>query len=967
MAIAIKLQNPVDSIFSYFISSPFNPSTLTRAAASRSFSSPKNNSSALSSSSRPSSCKKQQKQISDANRYIKYDPEKEPIQAYLRIRPAPENYQSIFQEPYIEVIDNVEVSMTPPENSNAYRTRHRAPERYRFTKVFEDTTSQESFFNETALDLVKDVLDGDNALIFAYGVTNSGKTHTVMGKETDAGILPRSLNMIIKSTEKNKSQTKIKPVMHSLLETYQDEEEENRHILDSCNTQQTLSVDSDIVEIDSKFEYGIWVSFVEVYNEQIFDLLDNSAPKAGKKRVQLPLKYEQKSGNKYVADMNIVKVNSMNEVNAIMAFGQRNRQVFSTLMNQTSSRSHSIFTIHVVKCPIDENNFVIEDPNYATLSKLSIVDLAGSERYRNTNSTGQRLREAGNINKSLMVLGQCMEVLRMNQLKVEIGKHPSIVPFRHSKLTELFKSTFEGDGKAVIIVNVNPFDTGFDENSHVMKFAAVAKDVTTWRQTQPKLDLRQVQQSAKRPRFDAENPCSNYSDGINDEGIDGDDDDDYFVDSLISELEYLNNKWIEAETRAVNAEIDVRAQVSKENDSELRKMEEMYLLALKRESDMMESQISNRLQQVEGTKEINSFGEDEHTFLIKLQEKQETIAGEINALRLRIKESETVKQSMLVKISELEQENQRESQNNEILLAALQKHTGKTISLESIIQSGASSPLSHKDSTVDQNTEDEEDHDLLKENDDPKMDESYNNFLRLRKQLRRSIFKREELCKDADAIMNQVEQFDGVTFKLAKETKMGKLLKLIAQEEFEKDPYQIRDRAIKLFKRYAQLPHESSTTPVTEVRDVLPLPRKELSAMTINSEMEVEELTDLQNLRAENAKLKQRLKLMNEGQHRLKEAFERTRVLHRYHSGEDAYVIDNGATKLNSGTFDSGEQNEAHIEAETSTELSLCHGSPSNRYQSIMNQEDDEEIESDINELLKQKKRHKRRRKLRST
>lgn len=96
-------------------------------------------------------------------------------------------------------------------------------------------------------------------------------------------------------------------------------------------------------------------------------------------------------------------------------------------------------------------------------------------------------------------------------------------------------------------------------------------------------------------------------------------------------------------------------------------------------------------------------------------------------------------------ISELEKENQRESQNNEILLAALQKHTGKTISLESILQSGASSPLSHKDSTVDQNTEDEEDSDLLKENNDPKMEESYNSFLRLRKQLRRSIFKREEV------------------------------------------------------------------------------------------------------------------------------------------------------------------------------------------------------------------------------
>ncbi|CAO3648624.1 unnamed protein product [Mucor hiemalis] len=907
------------------MNSPLNPSTPTRTTANRSLLSPKNNSSCTSSPSRPSSSKKQQKQISEANRYTKYNPEKEPIKAFLRIRPVPENYQSIVQEPYIEVIDHVEVSMTPPENSNAYRTRHKVPERYRFTKVFEDTTNQESFFNETALDLVQDVLNGNNALIFAYGVTNSGKTHTVMGKENDAGLLPRSLGIIFKSTEKNKSQTKIKPVMHSLLQTYQDEVEENRHILSLCNTQQPIIIDSNSIDIDPKFEYGIWVSFVEVYNEQIFDLLDTSTIKPGKRRAQLPLKYEQRSGNKYVADMNLVRVNSIEEANAIMALGQRNRQVFSTLMNQTSSRSHSIFTIHLVKCPIDDNNFVIEHPNYATLSKLSIVDLAGSERYKNTNSTGQRLKEAGNINKSLMVLGQCMEVLRMNQIKVEMGKHPSIVPFRHSKLTELFKSTFEGDGKAVIIVNVNPFDTGFDENSHVMKFAAVAKDVTTWRQIQPKLDLQQVQQSAKRLRADTPNSSSNYDDD-NDE--DGDEDDGYLVDSLINELDYLNNKWIEAETRAINAEIDVRAQVSKENDNELRKMEEMYLLALKRESDMMEFQISNRLQQVESNKDTDSFDEKGDTFLFMLQERQETIAEEINALKVRIKESEAVKRNMLDKISELEKENQRESQNNEILLAALQKHTGRAISLEDIMESGASSPISHKDST-----------------------------------LRRSIFKREELCKDADAIMNQVEQFDGVTFKLAKETKMGKLLKLIAQEEFEKDPFKIRDRAVKLFKRYAQLPHAATT--VTEMPVVpQPPPRNEFSAMTIHPE--IEELTDLQNLRAENVKLKQRLKLMNKGQHRLKAAFERTRVLHRYQSGEDVYMIDHGVTKLNDDTLNSGEQNEPHVE-EAITELSQCNSSPSNRSQSIITQDGTEEYESDMNEMLIQNKRQKRRRKLRST
>lgn len=115
-----------------------------------------------------------------------------------------------------------------------------------------------------------------------------------------------------------------------------------------------------MIEIDPNFEYGIWVSFVEVYNEQVYDLLDTSIKPSGMKRSQLQLKYEQRSGNKYVADMNIVKVKSFDEVNAIMRLGQQNRQVFSTLMNQTSSRSHSIFTVHVVRCPIDDNNFVIE-------------------------------------------------------------------------------------------------------------------------------------------------------------------------------------------------------------------------------------------------------------------------------------------------------------------------------------------------------------------------------------------------------------------------------------------------------------------------------------------------------------------------------------------------------------------------------------------------------------------------------
>ncbi|GAA5799584.1 hypothetical protein HPULCUR_005000 [Helicostylum pulchrum] len=935
------------------MNSPFSASTPTRAPP-RSFLSPK----PRSPNPLPKHTKKPIKKLTDADRYTHYNPEKEPIKAYLRIRPKPENYQSI-EEPYIEIIDDTQVSMTPPQNSNAYRTRHRAPERYRFTKVFQDRTNQTTFFNETIFDLVQDVLLGNNALLFAYGVTNSGKTFSVMGKVDNAGLLPRSLGLIFNSINEYQSKTKIKPAMHSLAQVYECEDEENRHVLNSCSNEEILQPldETPTIDIDPNFEYGIWVSFIEVYNEQVYDLLDTMT-KPGNKRKQLQLKYEQKSGNKYVADTNTVKVKTIQEALAIMKLGQQNRQVFSTLMNQTSSRSHSIFTIHVVKCPIDENNFVIEDPNYAIVSKLSIVDLAGSERYKNTNSSGQRLKEAGNINKSLMVLGQCMEVLRVNQIKAEMGKNAAIVPFRHSKLTELFKSTFEGDGKAVIIVNVNPFDTGFDENSHVMKFAAVAKDVTTWKQFKPKLDLQNVQVNSKRPRNetkellpespDEEEYVEDVEEGEEEEE-ELNDDNDYFVDSLITQLNDLRNKWIDAETRATNAEIDVRAQVSKENDNELRKMEEMYLLALKRESDMMESQISNRLQLIADNKDINVTDERENAFLTMLHQRQQTVAEEMNVLRMHIKDFDTTRQSMLAKIADLEKENYKERQHSQSLVIELQLQTNNH----------ESSPMlkSIEHATED---EDDEDHDMLKENEDPKSLESFNQFLSLRKQLRRSIFKREELCKDADDIMNQVEQFCGVTFKLAKETKMGKLLKLIAQEEFEKDPYQIRNRAVKLFKRYAQLPTsiEKNGTESSMMMDSVPheLPRQAFASMTINTE----ESQDFHNLRAENAKLKQKIKLLNKGQNRLKEAFENTK------NHQDVLMMDESCTNKASNTVPEvfHQQQDMSLVPEAMSDEPTC--TEITKPGVAIEQHVIDDYESDINELLKQKMRHKRRRKLRS-
>jgi hypothetical protein len=144
----------------------------------------------------------------------------------------------------------------------------------------------------------------------------------------------------------------------------------------------------------------------------------------------------------------------------------------------------------------------LKGPQAIQVSRLSIVDLAGSERTKVAQTSGERLKEAGSINRSLMVLGQCLETLRSNQKRnahaATSGGNTTpklaVVPFRDSKLTELFQDFFAGNGRAVcfrsvsyvliyplqsLIVNVNPYDTGFDENSQVMKFSAIAREVST--------------------------------------------------------------------------------------------------------------------------------------------------------------------------------------------------------------------------------------------------------------------------------------------------------------------------------------------------------------------------------------------------------------------------------------------------------------------------------------------------------
>ncbi|SAL95816.1 hypothetical protein [Absidia glauca] len=721
-------------------------------------------------------------------------PRKNPVQAYLRIRPLSPT-QVVDSSSYLKVLDDEWVSLIPPQDSHAYRKRQGASDQYQFTKVFTNNTNQQQLFEETTLPLLQYFLHGNNALIFAYGVTNSGKTYTMLGNKTEAGIVPRTIQCLFSALQDRLSQSLLKPVMHGSIQAYEldprNDSHENRSLLldnDVHTPDYTMDTSNDTanrLEVDAGFEYGIWVSFAEIYNEKVYDLLESPSKKQTK-RPSLPLKYEYRSGYKYVAGLKNVRVKTAKEAYTVIQKGQQNRVVFSTQMNQSSSRSHSIFTISLIRCPVDSADYVIEDPAYATMSKLSIVDLAGSERYRNTFNQGQRLKEAGNINKSLMVLGQCMEALRLNQLKIESGRRPGVVPFRQSKLTELFKNTFESDGKVAIVVNVNPFDTGFDENSGVMKFAAIAKEVTTvQQQKQQKLPLSEMSETALKrlrrntteskneldPRINLDNACQ-HCDGA-------------LIKTLLEQLDSLRNKWLDAEKRYATLESDTRRQVSMETNVEAEKWRDMYMSLLKQKSDTIGARIGHPMNDIV-PEETN-----DRVSLASLEAQQQQLSSEIDKLHALSKEYDKERQTLLEKIDHMELGIKLEELTTSNLPSnhlASDPLNGSTF---------AARELQRSDSGATQYSG---------------SDDRYGTFLDLRKQLRRSVFKRDELPEDAEGILNQIEQFEGVTFDLVKNTKMGKLLKLITQEEFKSDPYSIQQRALDLFKRFARLPRPIATT-----------------------------------------------------------------------------------------------------------------------------------------------------------
>lgn len=298
---------------------------------------------------------------------------------------------------------------------------------FTFDYVADTDVQQGEIFEQVGKPLTSSCLSGYNGTIFAYGQTGAGKTYTILGPDADISL----------EDYENSPQFQDRGLMPRCVE----------HIFGEIGKERRQDV-----------EYLVKASFLEIYQEQVIDLLSGSA-----EGFNLQLREDLKRGV-YVEGLIEEIVGSIGDTYELLKTGTCNRHVGATTMNKESSRSHSVFTLTI------ESKEIREGVTNFRSSRFHIIDLAGSERQRSTDAIGERLREAGMINKSLSALGNVINSL------VDIAEGKSRhVHYRDSKLTFLLKDSLGGNSKTFIVANISPSALSFGETLSTLKFAQRAK------------------------------------------------------------------------------------------------------------------------------------------------------------------------------------------------------------------------------------------------------------------------------------------------------------------------------------------------------------------------------------------------------------------------------------------------------------------------------------------------------------
>lgn len=291
---------------------------------------------------------------------------------------------------------------------------HKDRKPFQFDAVFDGDSTQEDVFADCR-DLVQSAVDGYNVTIFAYGQTGAGKTHTMYGNPQQPGLAPRSIQ--------------------ALFDVIQREEQRGK-----------------------KFKVKTYM--IEVYKQDILDLLTEKPPPKDKKG-GLEVKKDLGRGMMYVDGVTEKIINSPEDLMATLADGEKRRHVTATKMNSASSRSHLLLSI-IIECIVKETEQVL-------FGKITLCDLAGSERPKKSEVSGEGLKEAIEINKSLSALGDVIEALT---------KGSKSIPYRNHKLTTLMQDSLGGSAKTLMFVNCSPAGSNAEETQTSLKWASRARQVT---------------------------------------------------------------------------------------------------------------------------------------------------------------------------------------------------------------------------------------------------------------------------------------------------------------------------------------------------------------------------------------------------------------------------------------------------------------------------------------------------------
>uniref|UniRef100_A0A182MQJ4 Kinesin-like protein n=1 Tax=Anopheles culicifacies TaxID=139723 RepID=A0A182MQJ4_9DIPT len=395
--------------------------------------------------------------------------EEETVKVCLRLRPYPKLT--------FKIKDNTLIARCQGENQSS------SEKHYTFSNVFQGNVSQAEVYDSCIRPTIRPTIGEPGATFLTYGTSGSGKTYTLLGNEKEPGIVQRSIEHIYEelydniSTEPSLKMECMKPIPLS-DETVMDELRKLRAIKESlANVEESTSIISDTIRSQHQFqplEMGdkrvfIWISFVEIYNENVYDLLTLDGD-YGKRK---PMKVLSNDGNAYIKGLSTLYAGTKEDAYNVLQYGRKSATYGATDVNSNSSRSHSIFTINVITHSVSTQQI--------SQSVYKFCDLAGSERLKKTGTTGDRLKEAQKINTSLLVLGRCLETVHKNQKSRRVH---DLVPVRDSKLTMIIQSALLGKEPMTMIVNVYPTEEFYDENLNVLNFSSIAKQIVISKEPQ---------------------------------------------------------------------------------------------------------------------------------------------------------------------------------------------------------------------------------------------------------------------------------------------------------------------------------------------------------------------------------------------------------------------------------------------------------------------------------------------------